>query len=78
MDQRWITDTTPNERWPIYTRANAAEVMGDPVSPLGWTYVWSGPACPPGGMPTSRRGRCRPGSSRRIPPSPAASAATST
>jgi pyruvate,water dikinase len=40
MSERWITDTTPNERWPIYTRANAAEVMGDPVSPLGWTYVW--------------------------------------
>jgi pyruvate,water dikinase len=40
MTERWITDTTPNERWPVYTRANAAEVMGDPVSPLGWTYVW--------------------------------------
>lgn len=40
MIERWLTDTTPNERWPIYTRANAAEVMGDPVSPLGWTFVW--------------------------------------
>ena len=40
MQDRWITDWEPNERFPHYTRANAGEVMPDPASPLGWTYAW--------------------------------------
>ena len=37
---RWIIDWTPSERYPLYTRANAGEVLPDPVSPLAWTLVW--------------------------------------
>jgi rifampicin phosphotransferase len=37
---RWITDTTPSQRYPLYTRANAGEVLPEPASPLGWTLVW--------------------------------------
>lgn len=36
----WLLHDTPSKRYPIYTRSNAAEVMGAPVSPLGWSYVW--------------------------------------
>jgi len=32
--ERWITDNEPSVRYPTYTRANAGEVMPDPVSPL--------------------------------------------
>ncbi|MBX3705552.1 MAG: hypothetical protein KF911_02880 [Pseudomonadales bacterium] len=32
----------PSIRFPLYTRSNAAEVMGDPVSPLGWSLIWRG------------------------------------
>ena len=38
--QRWITDTVPSARFPLYTRANAGEVLPDPVSPLAWSLVW--------------------------------------
>jgi len=31
---RWITDSEPSLRYPIYTRANAGEVYPDPVAPL--------------------------------------------
>src|ERR1700682_4174174 len=34
---RWITDNDPMERYPTYTRANAGEVMPDPISPLTGT-----------------------------------------
>ena len=37
----WLLHDTPSKRFPIYTRSNAAEVMGAPVSPLGWSYVWA-------------------------------------
>lgn len=40
MNDGWITDWPVSERFPHYTRANAGEVMGDPVSPLGWTLGW--------------------------------------
>lgn len=40
MQDRWITDWEPNQRFSHYTRANAGEVMPDPASPLGWTYAW--------------------------------------
>jgi hypothetical protein len=36
----WLTDWTPSERFPVYTRASADEVMADPTSPLGWTLLW--------------------------------------
>ncbi len=42
MDDRWITDWTPSERFPLYTRANAGEVLPEPCSPLGWDLVWGG------------------------------------
>lgn len=37
---RWITDTEISRDFPVYTRANAGEVLPDPASPLGWTLVW--------------------------------------
>ena len=42
MTEGFITDWPVSERFPHYTRANAGEVMGDPVSPLGWSYGWDG------------------------------------
>lgn len=39
LGDRWITDRTPTKRFPNYTRGNAGEVLADPVSPLGWTFV---------------------------------------
>ncbi len=42
MTDGYLTDWPVSERFPHYTRANAGEVMGDPVSPLGWTYGWEG------------------------------------
>lgn len=30
----------PSSKYPVYTRANAGEVLPDPCSPLGWTVVW--------------------------------------
>ncbi len=42
MHDGYLTDWPISERFPHYTRANAGEVMGDPVSPLGWTYGWDG------------------------------------
>jgi phosphohistidine swiveling domain-containing protein len=40
MDDKWITDWEPSERFPVYTRANAGEVMPGPSSPLNWNLVW--------------------------------------
>jgi len=40
MSQVWITDRPPSPRYPLYTRANAGEILPRPVSPLGWTAVW--------------------------------------
>jgi rifampicin phosphotransferase len=37
---RWICDEVPSERYPFYTRANAGEVVPDPVSPLTWSLTW--------------------------------------
>jgi len=34
---RWITDTEPSERFPIYSRANAGEVAPNPLTPLSAT-----------------------------------------
>lgn len=38
----WITDWPTSQRFPHYTRANAGEVLANPVSPLGWTFGWDG------------------------------------
>jgi phosphohistidine swiveling domain-containing protein len=38
---RWITDWDIDPRYPMLTRANAGEVLPDPVSPLGWTLTWT-------------------------------------
>jgi len=43
LQDRWIIDRVPTERFPDYTRGNAAEVLAEPVSPLGWTFC-----CEPG------------------------------
>ncbi len=40
LADKWITDRTPTARFPNYTRSNAGEVLPDPVSPLGWTFMW--------------------------------------
>ena len=40
LGEQWITDRTPTEDFPDYTRANAGEVLADPVTPLGWTWAW--------------------------------------
>lgn len=34
---RWIVDSAPSRRYPIYTRANVGEVFPDPVTPLSAT-----------------------------------------
>ncbi|MFI0447420.1 PEP-utilizing enzyme [Actinomadura sp. 6N118] len=33
-------DTAPNARFPIYTRLNAADVLPDPLTPLGASLAW--------------------------------------
>lgn len=38
MEDRWITDTEPEDRFPLWTRGNAADVFPDPVTPLMWTF----------------------------------------
>jgi phosphohistidine swiveling domain-containing protein len=38
--ERWIVDTEPSERFPIYTRGNADEVGPEPFTPLNWTLMW--------------------------------------
>ena len=40
LPDRWLTDWTPSQKLPVYTRANAGEVLPDPCSPLCWTVVW--------------------------------------
>ena len=42
VNDGWITDWPTSQRFPHYTRANAGEVLADPVSPLGWTFAWDG------------------------------------
>lgn len=45
LGDRWITDWTPSERWPHYTRANAGEVLPTPASPLGQQFSWERGIC---------------------------------
>jgi len=39
-EKAWLTDTEPSKRFPIFTRLNAADVMADPITPLGATMCW--------------------------------------
>jgi len=39
-DLTQLIDTVPSERYPVYTRLNAGDVMPDPITPLGATLVW--------------------------------------
>jgi rifampicin phosphotransferase len=39
LDQPWVVDNPPSERFRIYTRANVGEVFPDPVTPLTWTIA---------------------------------------
>jgi phosphohistidine swiveling domain-containing protein len=47
LGAKWLTDWEPSDRLPVYTRANAGEVLPDPASPLSWTFLWE-PAILPG------------------------------
>ncbi len=40
MADTWIADDLPSERYRLYSRANAGEVMPDPVSPLSASYLF--------------------------------------
>src|SRR5919201_1669127 len=37
---RWLIDTPPSDRFPVYTRLNAADVLPDPITPLGASLAW--------------------------------------
>ena len=39
-EERWLIDTEPSLRFPVYTRFNASDVMADPVTPLGASLAW--------------------------------------
>ncbi|MDF6099564.1 PEP-utilizing enzyme [Gordonia hongkongensis] len=39
-EQRWLVDTEPSARLPIYTRLNASDVLSDPITPLGADLGW--------------------------------------
>ena len=39
-EKAWLTDTAASTRFPVYTRLNAADVMADPITPLGATMCW--------------------------------------
>ncbi|MCZ4549660.1 PEP-utilizing enzyme [Gordonia rubripertincta] len=38
--QRWLVDTDPSNRLPVYTRLNASDVLSDPITPLGADLGW--------------------------------------
>jgi pyruvate,water dikinase len=38
VDDTWIIDGVAGERYPAWTRGNAADVFPDPVTPLMWTF----------------------------------------
>ena len=39
-EKAWIVDTEPSKRFPVYTRLNAADVMPEPITPLGASMCW--------------------------------------
>src|SRR3954468_1384963 len=47
LDEPWVVDNPPSERYPLYTRANVGEVFPEPVTPLTWTI---------GGRPGAEQG----------------------
>jgi len=40
MVDRWVVETVPSTRFPVYTRANVGEVFPDPVTPLSFSSVF--------------------------------------
>jgi pyruvate,water dikinase len=38
---RWIVDSVPSVRLPVYTRMNANDVLSDPISPLAASLMWT-------------------------------------
>jgi pyruvate,water dikinase len=38
---RWLIDTEPSTRFPVYTRLNANDVLPDPITPLGASLAWN-------------------------------------
>jgi pyruvate,water dikinase len=36
----WLIDTKPSERFPVYTRLNANDVLPDPITPLAASFCW--------------------------------------
>jgi phosphohistidine swiveling domain-containing protein len=40
LSDDWCADTRLNERFPVYTRFNANDVLPDPITPLGATLAW--------------------------------------
>lgn len=47
LDEPWVVDNAPSERFRIYTRSNVGEVFPDPVTPLSWTIIGA-PQAEPG------------------------------
>ncbi|NQW71484.1 MAG: hypothetical protein HQ453_02020, partial [Actinobacteria bacterium] len=39
-EKAWIIDTEPSKRFPVFTRLNAADVMPEPITPLGASMCW--------------------------------------
>ena len=39
MIDRWIVDSQPSKRYPIFTRGNVGEVFPDPVAPLSGDLI---------------------------------------
>ena len=39
-EKKWLIDTEPGARFPVLTRMNAADVLPDPISPLGASMAW--------------------------------------
>ena len=56
----WITDTAPSERFPVYTRLNAQEVLPDPLTPLGASLCWAPEMIPGWGLAYVEDGAFRP------------------
>ena len=46
LDEPWVVDNAPSERFRIYTRSNVGEVFPDPVTPLSWTIAGASQAEP--------------------------------
>ncbi|NOX30256.1 MAG: phosphoenolpyruvate-utilizing protein, partial [Actinobacteria bacterium] len=40
MVDRWVVETVPSTRFPVYTRANVGEVFPDPVTPLSFSSMF--------------------------------------